>query len=222
MRSDLLPLVLVEDGRREEEDGVAEEPQEASLHRTQRRVHDHPQVILFILGGHAYGGGWERRAVFYLGEAQEEVPLQGAPLSGDDLVQDRGQQESQHHPQSHEEEPRQALLGVVAVVLALGRRILLPQQQRSLKKQTTSFSSEVGTAHRFGAGRRDLQAYLRDDATDGDGRGGRRALPLQRPGLRLPAAAQGPAHAQAQQHVQHGHLGHHVPDCTGADRKYRL
>lgn len=57
--------------------------------------------------------------VVYLGEAQVEVSLQGAPLSGDDLVEDRGQQESHDHPQSHEEEPRQTLLGVVAVMLTL-------------------------------------------------------------------------------------------------------
>lgn len=32
--------------------------------------------------------------------------------------------------------------------------------------------------------------------------------------MRLPAAAKSPAHAQAQDHVQHGHLRHHIPDCT--------
>lgn len=55
----------------------------------------------------------------YLGEAEVEVPLQGAPLSGGDLVEDRGQQEGQDHSQSHEEETRQTLLGVVAVMFAL-------------------------------------------------------------------------------------------------------
>lgn len=55
----------------------------------------------------------------YFGKAEVEVPLQGAPLSGDDLVKDGGQQEGQQHFQSHEEEPCQTLLGVVAVVLGL-------------------------------------------------------------------------------------------------------
>lgn len=35
--SNLLSLVVVEDDRREEEDGVAEEPKEASLHRPEGR-----------------------------------------------------------------------------------------------------------------------------------------------------------------------------------------
>jgi len=58
-------------------------------------------------------------------------------------------------------------------------------------------------------------AYLYDASADGDRRRSPSLLPLQRSGLRLPAAAQSPAHTQAQHHVQHGHLGHHVPDCTG-------
>lgn len=71
--------------------------------------------------------------IVYFGETEVEVSLQGTPLSGDDLVKDWGQQEGEHHSQSHEEEPSQTLLGVVAVVLALGFWILLPQQQPSLK-----------------------------------------------------------------------------------------
>lgn len=47
------------------------------------------------------------------------------------------------------------------------------------------------------------QQYLGDHAADSDCGGRRGLLPLQRPGLRLPVAAQGPAHAQAQEHVQH-------------------
>lgn len=73
----------------------------------------------------------------YFGETEVKVSLQGTPLSGDDLVKDWGQQEGEHHSQSHEEESSQALLGVVAVVLALRFWILLPQQQHSLK--TTMF-----------------------------------------------------------------------------------
>lgn len=56
---------------------------------------------------------------FYLGEAEVEVSLQGAPLGGDDLVEDGGQQEGQAHSQSHEEETGHTLLGVIAVVLTL-------------------------------------------------------------------------------------------------------
>lgn len=126
VRSNLLPLVLVEDRRHEEEDGVAEEPQEASLQRTQRRPRDHRMTcgsISICL---------ECNCAAYFGEAEVEVSLQGAPLSGGDLVEDRGQQEGQHHSQSHEEEPCQTLLGVVAVMLALRFGILLPQQQHSL------------------------------------------------------------------------------------------
>lgn len=41
-------------------------------------------------------------SVVYLGKAEVEVSLQGASLSGDDLVEDRGQQEGQTHSQSHE------------------------------------------------------------------------------------------------------------------------
>lgn len=81
--------------------------------------------------------------VAYLGEAQVEVSLQGAPLGGDDLVEDRGQQESHDHPQSHEEEPCQTLLGVVAVMLTLGFGILLPQQQHPLKESMVSLSTAV-------------------------------------------------------------------------------
>lgn len=54
-----------------------------------------------------------------LGEAEVEVSLQGAPLSGDDLVEDGGQQEGQAHSQSYEEEACQTLLGVIAVMVAL-------------------------------------------------------------------------------------------------------
>lgn len=57
--------------------------------------------------------------VVYLGEAEVEVSLQGAPLSGGDLVEDRGQQEGKDHSQSHEEETCETLLGVVAVMLTL-------------------------------------------------------------------------------------------------------
>lgn len=57
--------------------------------------------------------------VTHLSEAEVEVSLQGAPLGGDDLVEDGGQQEGQDHSQSHEEEPRQILLGVVAVMFTL-------------------------------------------------------------------------------------------------------
>lgn len=62
-------------------------------------------------------------------------------------------------------------------------------------------------------------AYLSEDSADSDRRGGWSLLPLQRSGLRLPVAAQSPAHAQAQDHVQHGHLGDHIPDCTGDQKE---
>lgn len=58
-------------------------------------------------------------SVVYLGEAEVEVSLQCASLSGDDLVEDRGQQEGQTHSQSHEEETCQALLSMVAVMFTL-------------------------------------------------------------------------------------------------------
>lgn len=57
-------------------------------------------------------------------------------------------------------------------------------------------------------------AYLSDNSAYSNCRGGWSLLPLQRSGLRLPVAAQSPAHAQAQYHIQHGHLGYHIPDCT--------
>lgn len=74
----------------------------------------------------------------YLGEAEVEVPLQSAPLGGDDLIKDRGQQERQQDPEGHEEESCQTLLRVVAVVLALRLGILLPDQQRPLKRNDRS------------------------------------------------------------------------------------
>lgn len=55
----------------------------------------------------------------YLSKAQVEVSLQGAPLSGDDLVEDRGQQEGEAHSQDDEEDAGQAPLDVVAVVFTL-------------------------------------------------------------------------------------------------------
>lgn len=73
--------------------------------------------------------------VWYLGEAEVEVPLQGAPLRGDDLVEDGGQQQGQDHPQTHQEETRQVLLDEVAVMTPLRPRELLPQQQRRLDPQ---------------------------------------------------------------------------------------
>ena len=76
----------------------------------------------------------------YLGEAQVEVSLQGAPLSGDDLVEDGGQQEGEDHPEKHEEQSGDTLLDVEAVMLTLGFRKLLPQQQASLR--TTQFHSQ--------------------------------------------------------------------------------
>lgn len=79
----------------------------------------------------------------YLSEGEVEVSLQGAPLSGDDLVEDGGQQQGQAHPQSDEEETCQTLLGVVAVMFALRVRILLPQQQHSLKKKTKTVRLSV-------------------------------------------------------------------------------
>lgn len=85
----LFPLVLVEDDGREEEDGMAEKPQEASLHTIQWRVH--------TWAFHQQRGGSGTVSVImqgasYFGEAEVEVPLKSASLSGDDLVKDRGQQ----------------------------------------------------------------------------------------------------------------------------------
>lgn len=71
--------------------------------------------------------------MLYFGEAEVEVSLQGAPLGGDDLVEDGGQQEGEQHSERHEEEPCQALLGVVAVVPTPRFRKLLPQQQHGLE-----------------------------------------------------------------------------------------
>lgn len=104
--------MLVEDGGHEEEDGVAEEPQEASLQRTGGRARDELRVCTRFSGGCV-------SLPCYLGEAEVEVSLQGAPLSGDDLVEDGGQQQGEDYPESHEEETCQTLLGVVAVMFAL-------------------------------------------------------------------------------------------------------
>lgn len=194
MCSNLLSLVLVEDNRHEKEDRVAEEPQEASLWKIQGKPHDHlmncRQVFVWLEVQSVH-------CVVYLGEAQVEVSLQGAPLSGDDLVEDRGQQESHDHPQSHEEEPRQTLLGVVAVMLTLWFWILLPQQQHSLRESTVSLSTALVLLDQNGR-EREIYAYLCNDSTNSDSRGRRRLLPLQRSGLRLPASAQSPAHTQTQ------------------------
>ncbi len=84
MCSNLLPLVLVEYYRCEEEDGMAEEPQEASLQGSQERPCDllmKCQQILIHLDRIFVC------CVVYLGEAEIEVSLQGTPLSGDDLVE---------------------------------------------------------------------------------------------------------------------------------------
>lgn len=121
--SNLFPLVLVEDDWCEEKDGVTEKPQEASLDKTQRRLHTwalHQQR-----GGSSVEGVLVRAAA-YFGEAEVEVPLQSAPFSGDDLVKDRGQQEGQQDSERHEEESSQTLLWVVAVMLTLRLGILLP------------------------------------------------------------------------------------------------
>ncbi|TNN70274.1 hypothetical protein EYF80_019488 [Liparis tanakae] len=118
--------------------------------------------------------------------------LRGAPLGGDDLVEHRGQQQGQAHLQGDEQEAGQTLLGVLSLTNAID-----PEKVRLITRRG-------GDA-----------AYLYDASTDGDRRRSPSLLPLQRSGLRLPAAAQSPAHTQAQHHVQHGHLGHHVPDCTG-------
>lgn len=119
--SDLLPLVVVEDRGHEEEDGMAEEPQAASLQRTRGRPRDHLTNCRLSICWCVCVWGGETLVIgaVYLGEAEVKVPLQGAPLSGGDLVEDRGQQEGQDHSQSHEEETRQTLLGVVAVMFAL-------------------------------------------------------------------------------------------------------
>lgn len=58
-------------------------------------------------------------SIVYLGETEVEVSFQGAPFGGDDLVEDRGQQDSQAHSQSHEEDTCQTLLGVVAVMFTV-------------------------------------------------------------------------------------------------------
>lgn len=64
----------------------------------------------------------------YFGEAEVEVPLKSASLSGDDLIKDRGQQECQQDSKGHKKVPSQTLLCVVAVMLTFRLRILLPEQ----------------------------------------------------------------------------------------------
>lgn len=64
----------------------------------------------------------------YFGEAQVEVPLESAPLGGDDLIEDGGQQECQEDSKGHKKESSQALLCVVTVMLTFRLRILLPEQ----------------------------------------------------------------------------------------------
>lgn len=59
-----------------------------------------------------------------------------------------------------------------------------------------------------------MSLYLCEHNRHSQGGGQRRGVPLERFALRLPAATQGPAHTQTQQHIQHLHLGHHVTDCT--------
>lgn len=122
----LFPLVLVEDNRCEEEDGVAEKPQEASLHRTHTSAFHQQQgdssMESVIMQGAAY-----------FGEAEVEVPLKSTSLSGDDLIKDRGQQECQQDSKGHKKESGQTLLHVVAVMLTFRLRILLPEQQHTLK-----------------------------------------------------------------------------------------
>lgn len=80
--------------------------------------------------------------VIYLGKAEVKVSLQGAPLRWCDLVEDGGQQEGQDHSKHHEEDPRHALLGVVAVVLPFSLSVLLPEQQQALKCNVTSWTPE--------------------------------------------------------------------------------
>lgn len=63
--------------------------------------------------------GDDECSVVNLGEAEVEVSLQGAPLGGDDLVEDWGQQEGQGHPQGDEEEAGNAALAVVAVMFTI-------------------------------------------------------------------------------------------------------
>lgn len=94
MASHLFPLVVVEDHRHEDEDGVTKEPQEAALWRE-----DNLEVRR-LSGSEAAGGAQS----CYLSKAEVEVSLQGAPLCGDDLAEDGGQQEGQRHSQSQEEE----------------------------------------------------------------------------------------------------------------------
>ena len=68
---------------------------------------------------------FERECVrAHLGEAEVEVPLQRAPLRGDDLVEDRGQDDRHGDPEHHQQPPGNAALGVEAVVLRF--RVLLP------------------------------------------------------------------------------------------------
>lgn len=120
----LFPLVLVEDDRCEEEDGVAEKPQEASLQDTMKSTH-------MSISPAAGDSGMESvimQGAAYFGEAEVEVPLKSASLSGDDLVKDRGQQECQQDSKGHKKEPSQTLLCVVAVMLTFSLRILLPEQ----------------------------------------------------------------------------------------------
>jgi len=98
---------------------MTEEPQEAALQRAEMR-----HTVFMSSGCCAQSR--------YLSETEVEVSLQGAPLGGNDLVEDGGQQEGQAHSQSYEEDTCQTPLGVVAVMLTLQLGILLPEQQHPL------------------------------------------------------------------------------------------
>ncbi len=143
-------------------------------------------------------------SLLYLAEAQVEVSFERAPLDGDDLIQHRGQEQSQCYAQRHQQPAGRTALDVKTVVLRFLQ--LLPDQQRPLQTQHQHLDTPHYIICIFDA----CVADLSDDDGQSERGGDWRRVPLQRFTLRLSAAAQRPTYTQTQQQVEHLHLRHHV------------